>query len=94
MWGCLAKVLVPTPKKEMIGPKTIDCLFIGYAHNSSAYQFLVHKSEYPDIHKNMIMESRNASFFENVFPCKEESSSKKCTFETVGEKQLKQRREC
>ena len=31
------------------------------------------------------MESRNASFFENVFPCKEESSSKKRTFETVEE---------
>ena len=84
MWGCLAKVLVPTPKKERIGPKTIDCLFIGYAHNSSAYRFLVHKSENPDIHKNMIMESRNASFFEDVFPCKEENNSKR-TFEAVGE---------
>ena len=31
------------------------------------------------------MEFRNASFFENVFFCKEESSSKKYTFETVGE---------
>ena len=85
MWGCLAKVLVPTPKKEMIGPKTIDCLFIGYAHNSSAYRFLVHKSENPDIHKNTIMESRNASFFEDVFPYKEEYSYQKRTFENVGE---------
>ena len=31
------------------------------------------------------MESRNASFFENVFPYKEESSSKKRMFETIGE---------
>ena len=33
----------------------------------------MHKSENPDLHKNMIMESRNASFFEDVFPCKEEN---------------------
>ena len=37
MWGCLAKVVVPTPKKVKIGPKTVDCIFIGYAQNSSAY---------------------------------------------------------
>ena len=50
-----------------IGPKTIDCIFIGYAHNSPAYLFLVHELNIPDIHKNTIMESRNASFFEDVF---------------------------
>ena len=63
MWECLAKVAVPTPKKVKIGPKTVDCIFIGYAQNSSAYRFLVYKSEIPDIYKNTIMESRNASFF-------------------------------
>ncbi|WJZ96894.1 hypothetical protein VitviT2T_015540 [Vitis vinifera] len=77
MWGCLAKVAVPPPKKVKIGPKTIDCIFIGYAHNSNAYRFPVYESNIPDIHKNTIMESRNASFFEDVFPCKskEEPSS-------------------
>ncbi|PKI57989.1 hypothetical protein CRG98_021620 [Punica granatum] len=70
VWGCLAKIVVPTPKKVKIGPKTVDCIFIGYAHNSSAYRFLVHESKISDIHKNTIMESRNASFFEDVFPCK------------------------
>ncbi|KAL1225865.1 Retrovirus-related Pol polyprotein from transposon TNT 1-94 [Cardamine amara subsp. amara] len=68
VWGCLAKVAVPPPKKVSIGPKTIDCIFIGYAHNSSAYRFLVHKSDIHDIHVNTIMESRNVSFFEHVFP--------------------------
>ena len=67
VWGCLAKVVVPPPKTMKLGPKTVDCIFIGYAHNSSAYRFLVHKSEIPDINKNTIMESRNASFFEHVF---------------------------
>ena len=43
VWGCLAKVAVPPPKKLKLGPKTVNCIFIGYAHNISAYRFLVHK---------------------------------------------------
>ena len=70
MWGFLAKVIVPIPKKVKIGPKTIDCIFIGYAINSSAYLFLMHKYDIPDIHVNTIIESRNESFFENIFPSK------------------------
>ena len=61
---------VPIPKKVKIGPKTVDCVFIGYAHNSSAYWFLIHKSDIPYMHVNTIIESRNASFFEEIFPCK------------------------
>ena len=40
-----------------------------------------------NIHKNKIMESRNASFFEDVFPCKskEEPSSSKRVLETINE---------
>ncbi|KAL6344924.1 hypothetical protein AAG906_006685 [Vitis piasezkii] len=59
-----------------IGPKTIDCIFIGYAHNSNAYRFLVYESNISDIHKNTIMESRNASLFEDVFPCKSKEEPK------------------
>ena len=70
VWGCLAKVLVPTPKRMRIGPKTVDCVFIGYAQNSSAYRFLVHKSDNPDMHVDTYMESREASFFEDIFPRK------------------------
>ncbi|KAJ9556796.1 LOW QUALITY PROTEIN: hypothetical protein OSB04_011410 [Centaurea solstitialis] len=77
VWGCLAK---PPPKVQKLGPKTVDCIFIGYAQNSSAHRFLVYDFKNPEIHKNTIMESRNASYFEDVFPClnKEEkvSSSK------------------
>ena len=53
MWGCLAKVAVPTPKKVKIGPKTVDCIFIGYTHNISSYRFLVYESKIPDIHKKL-----------------------------------------
>jgi hypothetical protein len=63
VWGCLAKVTVPIPKKIKIGPKIVDYVFIGYAHNSSAYRFFIHKSDIPDMHVNTIIESRNASFF-------------------------------
>ena len=45
--------------------------FIGYATNSSAYRFLVHKSDISDIHNNTIIESRNASFLEDIFPYKD-----------------------
>ena len=70
VWGCLAKVVVPKPKMVKIGPKTVDCIFIGYASNSCAYRFIVHKLDISDIHVNIIMESRNATFFENIFPHK------------------------
>ena len=33
------------PKRVKIGPKTLDCMFIGYATNSKACRFMVHKSE-------------------------------------------------
>ena len=70
VWRCLAKMMVPIPKRIKIGPKNIDCIYIGYAINSSAYHFLMYKSYIPDIHVNTIIELRNASFFENMFPSK------------------------
>ena len=80
-------MVVPPPKKVKIRPKTIDCIFIGYAHNNTAYLFLVHESNISYIHKHTIMESRNASFFEDVFPCKskEKPSSSKRVLETINE---------
>jgi hypothetical protein len=61
-WGCLAKVNVLISKKRKFGPKTVDCIFLGYAHRSIAYRFLVVKSEVPDIHVDTIFESRDAIF--------------------------------
>ena len=61
--------MVPWNKKVKIRQKTIDCIFIGYAHNNNAYHFFVHESKVPDVYKNTIMELRNASFFKHVFPC-------------------------
>ncbi|GJT46029.1 retrovirus-related pol polyprotein from transposon TNT 1-94 [Tanacetum coccineum] len=88
VWGCLAKVAVPPPKAQKIGPKSVDCIFIGYAKKSTAYRFIVHESKNPDIQKNTIMESRNASFFENIFPClsKETGSSSRLDEKVVQDK--------
>ena len=53
----------------------MDCVFLGYAHQSIAYRFLVVKSEVPDMHVDTIMESRDATFFENIFPMKDMHSN-------------------
>jgi len=52
-----------------------DCIFIGYILNISAYSFLVYKSKIPDIHVNMIIESGDVMFFEDVFPYKLEENN-------------------
>jgi hypothetical protein len=69
-WGCLAKVNVSINKKRKLGPKTVDCVFFGYAIHSVGYRFLIINSEVPDMHVGTIMESRDAIFFENKFPMK------------------------
>ena len=58
-----------------------------YAHNNIAYRFFANELNIPAIQKNMIMESRNTSFFEDVFPCKsiDEPSSSKRVLETINE---------
>ena len=58
------------PKGVKIGPKTVDCVFIGYAKISKACWFLVHKSKHPDINENTVIESDNAEIFENIYPYK------------------------
>jgi hypothetical protein len=66
--GCLAKVNLLEQKKRELGPKTVDYAFLGYAHNITTYRFLVIKSNTIEQNINTIMESRDASFFEDIFP--------------------------
>ncbi|KAD6454983.1 hypothetical protein E3N88_09689 [Mikania micrantha] len=81
-----------TTKGSKNRTQNVDCVFIGYAHHSSAYRFLVYDSKNTEIHKNTIMESRNASFFEEVFPClkKELPSSSTQVDEIVHDKNQEQ----
>ena len=85
VWGCLAKVVVPPPKRIKMGSKLVDYVFIGFAYNSSAYRFLIHKYDILDMNADTIIESRNALFFEEIFPHKstQESSSHKRNFEST-----------
>jgi hypothetical protein len=69
-WGCLANVNVPINKKRKLGPKTVDCIFLGYAHHSIAYRFLVIKSAVPDVFVDTFIESHDVTFFKNIFPMK------------------------
>ncbi|WVZ51502.1 hypothetical protein U9M48_002646 [Paspalum notatum var. saurae] len=69
-WGCLAKVSVPINKKCKLGPKTVDCVFLGYAFHSVEYRFLIINSGVSDMLVGTIMESRDATFFESVFSMK------------------------
>ena len=69
-WSCLAKVNIPIPKKRKLGPKTVDCVLLGYAFHSIGYRFLIIKSEVSDMHVGTIMESNDATFFEDIFPMK------------------------
>jgi hypothetical protein len=69
-WGCLAKVNVPINKKRKLGPKIVDCIFLGYSFHSTGHRFLIIKSDVPDMYVDTIMESRDATFFENEFPMK------------------------
>jgi hypothetical protein len=61
---------VPINKKRKLAHKTVDCVFLGYAHHSTAYRFLVIKSDIPDVHIDTFLESHDVTFFENIFPKK------------------------
>jgi hypothetical protein len=57
-------------KKRKLSPKIVDCVFLGYAHHSIVYRFLVIKSDIPDVHVDTFLESRDVTFFENIFSYK------------------------
>jgi hypothetical protein len=84
-WGCLAKVNIPIPKKCKLRPTTMDCIFLGYAQWSIGYRFSVVKSEVPNMHVDTIMKSRDATFFENMFPMKDMHSITRFSFEIIPE---------
>jgi hypothetical protein len=69
--GCLAKVNLPINKKRKLGPKTVDCVFLGYASHGIAYRFLVMKFGVDDMSVGTIFESRDATFFEDIFPMRD-----------------------
>nr|GEZ10401.1 retrotransposon protein, putative, Ty1-copia subclass [Tanacetum cinerariifolium] len=71
VWGCLAKVQIPLPKRTKFGPKPVDCVYLGPAKKSAAYMSLVYKSNVEDISNNTIIESAEVDFIENIFSYKD-----------------------
>ncbi|GKB13137.1 DNA polymerase zeta catalytic subunit-like protein [Tanacetum coccineum] len=71
VWGCLAKVQIPLPKRFKLGPKIVDCVYLGPAKNSVAYRFLVYKSNIEDISNNTIIGAVEAEFFKKIIPYKD-----------------------
>jgi len=58
-------------KKRKIGPK--DCMFLGYVEHSDPYRILILKSNVLDC--NTTIETKNADFFEDIFPLRSCASS-------------------
>jgi hypothetical protein len=50
-------------KKQKLGPKIIDCVFLGYATHNVGYRFLIINSGVPDVNVGTIIESRDAIVF-------------------------------
>ena len=40
---------MPINKKRKLGPKIVDCVFLGYAMNNVGYKFIVVKSGVPEM---------------------------------------------
>ncbi|KAK8915961.1 hypothetical protein KSP39_PZI022303 [Platanthera zijinensis] len=59
-WGCIAYVRVSDPRRSKLGPRTNTCVYLGCAEDSAADRFL-------DLSNNIIIESRDAVFFEDKF---------------------------
>lgn len=56
------------PKRTKLGPRGIRSAFIGYATNSKAYRLL-------NLESNVIVESRDVEFFENLNSTGKESQN-------------------
>jgi hypothetical protein len=63
-------VNVPINKKRKLEPKIVDCVFLGYAFYNIGYRFLIINSGVTNMLVGTIMESRDATFFEDECPMK------------------------
>jgi hypothetical protein len=75
-------------KKCKLRPTTVDYIFLGYAHHSISYRFLVIKSELPDVYADTLLESRDVTFFENIFPMKNSHSTSRLLKNVVADTTL------
>lgn len=74
-WGSFAKVNAPIVKEYKIGPKAVDCMFLGYDIRSMGYRFLIVNYGVFDMRIGTIFESRDTTLFKNEFAIKDASST-------------------
>lgn len=74
-WGSFAKVNVPIVKEYKIGPKAMDCMFLGYNICNMGYRFLIVNYGVFDMRIGTIFESRDTTLFKNEFAMKDAASS-------------------
>ena len=60
VWGCITYYRVPKNKRIKLEPRALKSVFVSFAENSKPYRL-------HDLDCNMIVESRDAKFFENKF---------------------------
>jgi hypothetical protein len=65
-WGCLAKVNVPINKKRKLGPRIVDCVFLGYVFHNMGYRFLIINSGVLEMLVGTIMETKDAMFLGRI----------------------------
>ena len=86
VWGCLAYVRIPDPKRSKLASRAYECVFIGYAIHSKTYRFY-------DIKNNVIVESLDVDFFEDKFPFKSKNSGGSSENKIVNELNFSKRKE-
>lgn len=74
-WGSFTKVNAPIVKENKIGPKAVDCMFLGYDIRSMGYRFLIVNYGVFDMRIGIIFESRDTILFKNEFAIKDASST-------------------
>jgi hypothetical protein len=79
LWLLSKKVNVPITKKCVLGSKTVDCFFLVYDIHNVGYKTFIEKYEVPII-LGTIIESRDVTFFENIFSIRDETSPSKQEF--------------
>lgn len=67
VWGCLAKIGLPSFKRVNIGPKTFNAVFVGYPEDGGACRFM-------SLADRSICESRDVEFFESIFLLKKNNA--------------------
>ena len=60
IWECIAHILIPDPSRDKLLSKIKRCVMVGYPQRSRGYRLF-------DPESQVILESRNVKFLEDLF---------------------------